>query len=162
MPVRNQKNKRPKQKKNKSKKPLNAGMAKLVQRIRNQEFPLPHKVLINPPGHEKMSEVIMEFASPMLDNSTNDEITRNIISFAILAWNLALHKERGNNDAYQGLHDMALSSCTDEIERQQFHRFLTMLLQRKREYFADYERFILDYELSFTRDNMHLDVVSTV
>jgi hypothetical protein len=162
MAARNQKNKRLKRKKNKRKKPLTAGMAKLVQRIQNVEFPLPHKVLINPPGHEKMSEVIMEFASPMLEKSTDDEMSRNIISFAILAWNLALHKERGNDAAYQELHDMALSSYTDETGRQQFHHFLAMLLQRKREFFSDYKRFILDYELSFTRDNMHLDVVSTV
>ncbi|MGH7457043.1 MAG: hypothetical protein ACRENG_37180 [bacterium] len=133
-----------------------------MQRVQNLEFPLPHKVLINPHGHEKMSEVIMEFARPMLDKSTDDEITQNIISFAILAWNLALHKEQDTDEAYQKLHDMALSSYTDEIRRKQFHDFLDMLLQRKREYFADYKRFILDYELSFTRDSMHFDVVSTV
>jgi hypothetical protein len=162
MPVRNQKNKRPKKKKKQHKQLANPRVAKLLHRIKNQEFFQDREIRIQPPGIEKMSAVILDFARPMLNNVTNDDMRRNVISFAILAWNLALYKERGNDETFQKLHDMALASHTDETRRQQFHHFLAMLLQRKHEFFADYKRFILDYALSFNHDNMHLDVVSTV
>ncbi len=161
MPVRNQKNKRPKKKKKQHKQLANPRAAKLLHRIKNQEFFQDREIRIQPPGIEKMSAVILEFARPMLDNATNDEMRRNTISFAILAWNLALYKEYGNDKAYQELHDMVLSSHTDETKRQQFHHFLAMLLQRKREHFTDYKRFILESDISFNRDTIHLDVVST-
>ena len=162
MAHRNQKNKRPKKKKPHNKQLANPRLAKLFHRVKTQEIFQDKEIRIQPPDVEKMSAVILDFARPMLNNVTNDDMRRNIISFAILAWNLALYKERGNDEAFQKLHDMALSSHTDETRRQQFHHFLAKLLQRKREFFSDYKRFILDYELSFTRDNMHLDVVSTV
>jgi hypothetical protein len=162
MPARNQKNKRPKKKKKQRNKPLaNPRMAKLLYRVEKQEFFQDKEIRIQPPGVEKMSAVILEFARPMLDNATNDEMRRNIISFAILAWNLALYKEYGKDEAFQKLHDLALSYYTEETRRQEFHYFLAKLLQRKHEAFADHKRFILEYEVSFSRDNIHLNVVST-
>lgn len=60
MAARNQKNKRSQQKK--KKRSISVGMATLVRRLPNLHLPSQQKVLINPPEHEKMSEVILEFA----------------------------------------------------------------------------------------------------
>ncbi len=136
-------------------------MAKLLHRIQQKQFFQEREIRIQPSGMEKMSAVILEFAQPMLEHALNDDMRRNTIAFAIFAWNLAIYKGLGKDDSYQKLHDLVLSSYTDETRRQQFQHFLAALLERKRESFADNKRFIMDYELGFTDNNIRLNVVST-
>ena len=161
MAARNQKNKRAqKQRKRRKQRLTNPRVAELLCRVKQQEFFQGRDILIEPDGVEKMSAVILDFASPYLVKSTSDEMSRNIITFAILAWNLAIYKERGMDEAFQRIHDEVLSSYSEEKGRQQFHNFLAQFLQRKQEYFAEHKSFILEYDISFPSDNIHLDVVS--
>jgi len=162
MAHRNQKNRRPKKKKNKTRKPFGAGMVALVQRVQNLEPSLPHKVLINPSGHEKMSEVILKFAQPMLDASDNGESTRKAINLAILAWNFAIIHERSGEKALDEIIHKTMKPDTDEAKIEEFKRYLAMLFIRKRELFPDNKRVILDYQITEARDNFHLDVVTTL
>jgi len=159
MAARNQKNKRPKQKKNKRKKPLSAGMARLVQRLPELGSSLPQKVLINPPEHEKMSEVILEFAQPLLDIS-DDEATPKAIDFAIVAWNFAIIQEQSGPQTLEEMMRKTAKPGTDEATIERYKPYFDMLFQRKRELFPDNQRMILDYEFTESRDNFHLNVVS--
>jgi len=161
MAARNQKNKRPKQKKkNKRKKPLSAGMAALLQRLPDLGSSLPQKVLINPPDHEKMSEVILEFAQPLLDVVNDDASTKHIIAFAIDAWNFAIIQEQSGSKALEKMMRETAKSGTDEATIVRYKPYFDMLFQRKRELFPDNQRMILDYEFTESRDNFHLNVLS--
>jgi len=160
MAHRNQKNKRPKQKKNKRKKPLSAGMARLVQRLPSLNIPSQQKVLINPPEHEKMSEVILDFAQPLLDMSDNDEATQKAIDFAIIAWNFAIIKERSGEKAIEEIMRKTAKPGTDETTMERYRPYFDMLFRRKRELFPDNQRMIMDYEFSESRDKFHLNVIS--
>jgi hypothetical protein len=160
MAHRNQKNRRLKKKKNKTRKPLSVGMARLVQRLPNLNLPAQEKVLINPPEHEKMSEVILDFAQPLLDMSDNDEATQKAIDFAIVAWNFAIIKERSGEQALEEMMRKTAKPGTDEAMIERYKPHFDMLFQRKRELFPDNQRMILDYEFTESRDKFHLNVLS--
>ena len=67
---------------------LNAAQAALARRLQARE---PNITLrVNPPGVEKMSEVLLHFADPILDRSAPLEEIRSTLLFAMTIWNYAL------------------------------------------------------------------------
>ena len=80
MAHRKQQKHRPKKSKKRKSTSLNAAQAVLLQRLRNLDDPsLPDKVVFNSPNHEKMSDVIIKFAAPGLDEVPDDDSVRPII-----------------------------------------------------------------------------------
>jgi hypothetical protein len=108
---------------------------------------------------EKMSEILLDFAEPWLEDAPDFEAKRDTISFAIICWNCAVAQERGA----EGALDMVL----EKLERgkdfvKEFKSFAKPMLQRKRMLFADNKRFIMDWQYVEEDDCDHLYVVSTL
>jgi len=53
------------------------------------DMPLPALVIENPPGIEKMSDLLSEFAEPYVEFASTEEDYKGLIGMAALAWNLA-------------------------------------------------------------------------
>lgn len=157
---RNRHKKLPKHKKKKRKMAISAGTAVLLRRLRDTNPSLPQKVLIDPPDHEKMSAVILEFARPLLDFAKDDATYRNVISFAIVAWNFAVIREQSGPEALEEIMQETAKPGSDKAIIESYRPFLEALFQRKRELFPDNHRMILDYKLNQTRDNLNLNVLS--
>jgi hypothetical protein len=98
----------------------------------------------------KVSEVLMEFAQPWLDETRNDNETRAIIGMAVLAWNMALISEPKR---WEGV-----SHELDETLREAGKAILKKMITRKLSLYSDEHRLILDYEITGTGDNLTVNV----
>ncbi|MCM8775583.1 MAG: hypothetical protein NC930_04435 [Candidatus Omnitrophica bacterium] len=146
----------------------NDGRERLLKRLRDRNSPIKDAVVVQaPPQMEKMSEVIMDFAEPLLKDlertsgiEMDDQLQKNIIIFAIFAWNAALlpapEREKMKKSIITGLprplnakdFELAASYWFDE------------LIKRKKEFFSDNRRYIVDFEFSGSGDTLYLNVMS--
>lgn len=135
-----------------------SGQQILLKRAQISEHFKDARVIINPAGPEKMSEVILRFAEPLQDEY--GVIPPNMIKFAILIWNASLLPEDAKKQALKDL-SKAMSDA-DREERRAMVWVISMLLERKEKYFADNRRLIIDYQITESAHRINLDVVSTV
>lgn len=105
-----------------------------------------------------MSEIILEFAEPLLKRTDDPEQDRKIIPLAITAWNIALadsledfdyQSEFKKNFAHLGEYDFNILAD-----------IFKFLVQRKLEKFSDIKRLVIDYDLGDNKRGFHLNVVS--
>ena len=54
------------------------------------------ELLIAPPQTEKMSEIIIDFAQPLMDAATSDSAQKMAITTAIIGWNLSFNFKRAS------------------------------------------------------------------
>lgn len=111
----------------------------------------------------KMSEVILEFAQPVLERAETDEQWKKGLCIAIVAWNAALLKEAEREEMI----DAFLSGLSPAVQKtvdgdEALKTILLALIARKAEYFPDENRFIVSYEVSGAEPNLHLAVASTL
>jgi hypothetical protein len=114
--------------------------------------------MVNPAGTAKMSEVILQFAEPFKDN--NGLIPRAMLEIAIILWNASFMPKEMQRKAL----DDVINVFPEENREARREMFLIahMLLERKKQYFSDNQRMIMDYHITESADSIHLDVVSTV
>jgi len=111
---------------------------------------------------EKMSEVLMEFIEPYKEYATTPEATRRLIIIAIIAWNAAIniYEESEKQDIITQLSEQVMGASGKEGKKD-FLNFTRLLIERKKRYFAENNRYILDYQIVDSKDNYHLSVIST-
>lgn len=118
-------------------------------------------VVIDPPGVARMSEVLEEFAEPIMKDCDDEHVIRSSFYFAAAAWNMALMPEemldKNVSEALDGL-----VSGDDPEGRAVMREALMFLIHRKRTLFADNRRFILGIELKRTPTGFHLTVKSSL
>ena len=116
----------------------------------------------NPKDFRKMSEILLEYVQPFLEETETYEDRSNLIDFAVMAWNLALIPEEKREELITEL-VMELFSEPEEIEEQKnLKRLMNKLINRKLKFFAEEERFVKDYKLTENAGNIHLAVASSL
>ena len=131
---------------------LNAAQAALARRLQARE---PNITLrVNPPGVEKMSEVLLRFADPILDRSAPLEEIRATLLFAMALWNYALLPAEARSES-KGLLGKVLSDPWSRSVAQG-------LLERKAQLFADNQRMFYDLEVSQRGEELKVNVVSAL
>lgn len=115
----------------------------------------------DPKGIRKMSEIILEFARPLLDEANSFEAYKKVILVAMLAWNLSLTDESEANAKLETLCNDLVRSMDDDMVVEFRHK-LTKLIQRKREHFPQVKRMVMDWDLVKMNNSFHLNVVSTL
>lgn len=153
MPVsRNFRKNRAKNKRNKT----NSSTKPLANKLTEPELAL----LAQPTNQVKMSEVIMDFALPLLERAEKIEHKKKVIALAILAWNASLlPKDEQIDSINQIIRGLSISGSE---ELKYLWQVLTTLIDRKRRFFSDNKRFILNYQISDLPTSFHLSVVSTL
>lgn len=156
---RNKKNKQASKKRHRSR--LDSGKKALIDRLLSDQRAHRRPVVVEPPGVEKMSEVLKDFAKPLLDRCENNDSARTVISVAILAWNICLLPEEEQQAAVEEV--FAASSRSPDREaaataRQDF----SMLMDRKKRYFAHINRDIIDYQFTEQDGHIGFNVVSSL
>ena len=111
------------------------GEEALIERARQQDGTV---VLKNPEGQLKMSQVIEEFAEPLLEGARTDDQIRFALSTAIVAWNLGCLPEEEQLEAFREGPMKKLGPEGVVI--------LKELVRRKLEVFPDINRTIVDFE----------------
>jgi hypothetical protein len=117
-------------------------------------------LIIEPPGHEKMSEVLEDFAAPYLDQATTFDAYDRVFTAAVVAWNAALVSAAKRQEVI----DIALAKIpAEERGHAELRAFLQELIHRKERLYPRNRRAILDYLLTPLPDGgFHLNVVSTL
>lgn len=131
----------------------------LVKRVKQE---MGDKFILLPGEAEvKMSAVILDLAEDLLNLAKNKSQYQKAITVACLAWNLAVmfNTEQQKEKLEQFIKDM----CIDDLQDQQDMRDVVFsIIQKKNYYYPDVDRIIIDHELIGSKNNFHLNVVSTV
>jgi hypothetical protein len=143
-----------KRKKQKSKK-KNSAQARLIRKMRASG----KKVSVTPKGIEKMSEVIEDFAEPLLADCKSDNEIKKSIQFAVLVWNLTMFPEDEQDRIIQELVE-TLSPPGDIDQINQAKLEINSFINRKKEMFPHIQRVVIDYQFSGTGSNLRLNIVS--
>jgi hypothetical protein len=131
---------------------LDAAQAALARRLQARGTNVTLRV--NPPGVEKMSEVLLHFADPILDRSAPLEEIRSTLFFAMTIWNYALLPAKARSES-KGLFRKVMSDpwSSSVVQR---------LLERKAQLFADNQRMFYDLEVYQKGDELKVNVVSVL
>ena len=129
-----------------------AAEADLVERVR-RTFKEKTLVVRNTPDAEKMSEVLIQFAKPLLKEDDDLEQHRKAYLLATLAWNLAILPEaQRREDLERG--ELAKTFGPEGIA------LMRALIERKLLLFPHNTRPILDLSVTDLGDSLHVDVIS--
>ena len=135
-----------------------SGQQILLNRVRASQHLPNTQVLVNPVGTEKMSEVILRFAEPFKDH--DGLIPRAMLEIAIILWNASFMPSDMQRKAVEDVVNVLPSENTEA--RRELFVIAQRLLERKKRYFSDNQRMIMDYHITESAHSIHVDVMSTV
>ena len=133
-------------------------MRKLRRRSRSTQYevePLRPQQSFHP---RKMSEVILDFAEPLLDALDDDELFEKAISCAVACWNLSFLPEKKQKKLILSMVNELDKSVL--LTRHEFEDCVRMLLERKRVLFADEKKIVVNYKIVEEEDHHRLLVMS--
>lgn len=138
----------------------NPGRDILLEKIKNADY-LPKKTIIVESANKgwKMSEVLIDFARPLLDAAENAQAMEKALTLAIVVWNASLLPEASQKDMIQKIVEATSSSGFKEDE-EIGRSYVDMLLKRKRSYFSHCQRMIAEWHFEKEGDDLHLNVAS--
>jgi hypothetical protein len=134
-----------------------ASREKFLERIKRHSITAGKEILVAPPDQAKMSEVLLEFAAPLLDRFESEIPVNKIIGVAIIAWNLSMFPEE---DYKRHLDEIAGKLSLDAKGVKGMIDVMGWLVDRKRRHFAQHKKHILDYRLSELDDRRSFQVIS--
>jgi len=134
------------------------GMRKLRRRSRGKQYEVEPLRPQQSFHAGKMSQVILDFAEPLLDAIDDDELFENAINCAVACWNLSFLPEKKQQRQLRAIVNELGKS--DQLTRHEFEDCVRMLLERKRILFADEKRIVVSYKIVEEEDHHHLFVMS--
>jgi len=134
------------------------GMRKLRRRSRGKQYEVEPLRPQQSFHAGKMSQVILDFAEPLLDAIDDDELFENAINCAVACWNLSFLPEKKQQRQLRAIVNELGKS--DQLTRHEFEDCVRMLLERKRILFADEKRIVVNYKIVEEEDHHHLFVMS--
>lgn len=106
-------------------------------------------------GMRKLSEVIKEFAEPLIDGVRTTEELNAGVSTAVLAWNMAIMPRNVRKQMLGDLADRYGSGAEVVVIR----AVLGDMMARKKALYDDDKRFVMDYQVTrISPDDCHLAV----
>lgn len=106
----------------------------------------------------KMSAVILDLAGFLLEVVHTKERQEAAIAITCAAWNIAVT----GTEEKQNLLDSYFETIDDPVHEQDTLDIINAIIERKQLLYPEINRLILDYEVNGTKNNLHLNVVSTV
>ena len=135
-----------------------SGQQVLLNRVRASQHFHNTQVLVNPAGTEKMSEVIFRFVEPFKDH--DGLVPRAMLEIAIILWNASFMPSAMQRKAVEDVVNVLPSENTEA--RRELFVIAQRLLERKKQYFSDNQRMIMDYHITESAHSIYVDVMSTV
>ncbi|MEB3310576.1 MAG: hypothetical protein VKJ02_10110 [Snowella sp.] len=127
-----------------------------------------NKLFIENPKHlRKMSEVLIDFIQPFLDDVETSQQRTMLVEIAIMAWNVALLPEETREEFLQQMlsskNNQGISLFTEENSetKEEFQRLMKRLIKRKLKYFAEENRFVTDFQVTEDTGHFHISVASS-
>lgn len=110
------------------------------------------------PGEIKMSEIIAEFAEPLLKETYNEQSCEIAMMMAVACWNLTLLPEEEHEEL---IGKMLTETTKTDQHRKDTESLARMLIERKKLHFPHIKKFIVKHDIQFLDGKMILNVVST-
>jgi len=108
----------------------------------------------------KMSEVLLDFAEPVLETFDHPEDFETMITLAALCWNCSFLTA---NEQRKSLNNVINElGKSDPITRIEVEECIRMLMERKETVFANDRRMIANFEIVEERDGSRLVVLSSL
>ena len=127
------------------------GQSELIVRTLAQEPRV--RLRLNAAGVEKMSNVLLRFAEPILDRFAPLDEKKATLLFSITAWNYCLmSSEEQSQMRWELRHILNNAGHRADFE---------MLIQRKTELYPRNRRLFMDLEVAEGAGGLHVNVVST-
>jgi hypothetical protein len=108
-------------------------------------------------GLEVMSNVIWEFAQPLLKTCNDEASERKAVSLAIFVWNTALLPEKERKETLEGYLDQCREALPAE-ELETLSKLIDQLLEDKETRFAGNRRKITNCTFGEFGNNRHIEV----
>ena len=121
-------------------------------------FPKGEINMIQSPG-VKMSEVLLDFADPILNGNENISELDRRIGFAMYVWNMSVLTPEDVQDVIPCVAGLFCSDTGQGIDGTL--SLIKMLLKRKEEHFSHIKKLIVDYEINQKNGEPSLKVIST-
>jgi hypothetical protein len=119
------------------------------------------KIVIEPSGEVKMSKVLTDFVEPYLEFTETEEDHRKLLTLAVMAWNASFLPEKEQQEMIDRVLDKGIPTGTEEL-KVGLKGIVNELIVRKRIYFSEYTRRIIDFEVTDRGRDYHLAVASTL
>ena len=153
------------QKKKKPKKQANPNFKRLQEKVkdgfRQQGIPTEGIEFVESPDSEKMSEVILKLADPLLKQfGDNDKRIKTIISLTIFEWNRLMLPEDEREKFQNEMFDILLPPGDDADMIGSILNINQLIAERQKKYFSDIKKIIFDYELIVADGNITLNISS--
>ncbi len=129
----------------------------LKNEVESNELFKGQKIQLHESG-EKMSEVLGLFIKPYAEYATDYRAYNNLVATAVIAWNAALME---GNERRKFLNEIRKTMPNDKTTQEDFIAIVEELIERKKRFFADNHRNILDYKVVDRGRDYHLAVIST-
>jgi hypothetical protein len=143
--------------KKKKKRDQNKRRRRLKQGRPQQGLPDRATVVVSPPGHEKMSEVLLEFVELYSGQWNTEEELAKLLTVAMIAWNASF---LSGSEREEFLRDMV--AAVPPEARPAMRAIMDELIQRKLSHFASNKRMLLDFQITMTPSGPHVAVMSTL
>ncbi|MEM9927467.1 MAG: hypothetical protein AAF915_27645 [Cyanobacteria bacterium P01_D01_bin.50] len=139
---------------------------RMVERIKRQSQSgdygeMIKDVIINPEGHEKMSDILNEFIEPYLGAVNNISDYKSLVMMSVIAWNASLLPIDKQEEVLESMTSELFANAPAEVEND-MRSIINELITRKNKYFSSIKRFIFDYTARDTGKDYHLSVVSSL
>jgi hypothetical protein len=140
---------------------------KRLRRLKSkgERSPVDKPILLvhNPPGMERMSEVLEQFVEPYwVEVPDTAEDFRRILSIGVVAWNAALLPDDEQKTMIDRAVREGLSGST-EADRRDFRILLVGMIERKKTDFSHVKRAIISFHVRDEGNNQYyLNVASTL
>ena len=120
-----------------------------------------HATDAEPAGEIKMSTVILKIADPLLKKFWgNKNQVRLIISMTVTLWNLSMMPENRQEDLRNKMIEGLVPKGSDAEDVASIVHVIDLILERKRKYFPDIHKVIIEHRVTIDGDNINLDVGS--
>jgi hypothetical protein len=129
-----------------------ATQAALMRRV-EKSLPDERVRFVNRRTGPKVSDLLVEFASPWLDEAENENQWKVVIEMAILAWNLSTLPEPERSKEIRENLGPKLGTAGEIIVKE--------MLARKLSRFPEQQQFLVDYEVSGSGPNLRVEVAYT-
>lgn len=129
----------------------------LIDKILRDRPYMANRINPNPPGKEKMSEVILEYARPLMESAQTVEEQKKAIGMAIICWNTSFidpeNRDLMITETFAETGE-ELDSATREV--------IEFMLKRKDDLFPDNKRIIEDWIIKDRGSQLLFEVATTL
>jgi len=139
---------------------ISASRERLMEGVKERISQTGRAVRFDFSNQVKMSEVILDFAQPLLDAAQTDVEQFKAIELAIMVWNISMLPEINQKKRIEEI--KAVTFVGNQADWKEDDEVFTYLLQRRKSFYSGINRIIMDYDIIETPQGFHLNVVSNI